>query len=269
MYLSDGKYLVVTSSQSQPAFYWKKSLESLRGRICIIDKNGFFLCQQKDTNVIQSIFYDISPPNNYIFGKGKASKLIQVNPKMEVPFPSNLGVLNPCWVLVPKYGRKVNSSLTTTWFSGLTSFVKKNWLLFRSNAILNYFSSIRVFSFYFTINNLHENPKMYFFLGWICLRKSFNGNCKNLDEICNLWQVIRVTFWRLPRLTWNEGGVSLRDQGSARRWKGWKMLLGIIMSPRLLLRPEKSSCTALYILLHSPQSITHIAAIQSRLSIQN
>ena len=95
--------------------------------------------------------------------------------------------------------------------------------------------------------------------GWTCLRKSFKGNCKNLDEICNLWQVIRVTFWRLPRLTWNEGGVSLRDQGSARRWKGWKMLLGIIMSPRLLLRPEKSSCTALYILLHLPQSTTHTA----------
>ena len=178
---------------------------------------------------------------------------------MEVPFPSNLGVLNPCWVFLPKYGRKVNSSLTTTWFSGLTSFVKKNWLLFRSKAILNYFYSIKVFSFYCTIKNVHENPQIYFFGGWTCLRKSLKGNCKNLDEICNLWQVIRVTFWRLPRLTWNEGGVSLRDQGSARRWKGWKMLLGIIMSPRLLLRPEKSSCTALYILLHLPQSTTHTA----------
>ena len=204
-----------------------------------------------------------------MFGKGKASKLIQVNPKMEVPFPSNLGVLNPCWVLVPKYGRKVNSSLTTTWSSGLTSFVKKNRLLFRSKPILNHFSSIKVFSFYCTINNLHENLQIYFFGGRTCLRKSFNGNYKNLDEICNLWQVIRVTFWRLPRLTWNEGGVSLRDQGSARRWKGWKMLLGIIMSPRLLLRPEKSSCTAFNILLHLPQSITHTAAIQCRLSIQN
>ena len=41
MYSSDGKYLVVTSSQSQPAFYWKKSFKNLRGRICIINKNGF------------------------------------------------------------------------------------------------------------------------------------------------------------------------------------------------------------------------------------
>ena len=207
MYLSDGKYLVVTSSQSQPAFYWKKSLESLMGRICIIDKNGFFLCQQKDTNVIQSIFYDISPPNNYIFGKGKASKLIQVNPKMEVPFPSNLGVLNPCWVLVPKYGRKVNSSLTTTWFSGLTSFVKKNWLLFRSNAILNYFSSIRVFSFYFTINNLHENPKMYFFWDESAWEKASTDIVKtwmrfaicgrlfaSLFGVCRDWPGMRAVF---------------------------------------------------------------------------
>ena len=52
MYSSDGKYLVVTSSQSQPAFYWKKSFENLRGRICIIDIEWFFLCQQKDTNAL-------------------------------------------------------------------------------------------------------------------------------------------------------------------------------------------------------------------------
>ena len=75
MYSSDGKYLVVTSSQSQPAFYWKKSLESLGEESASLTRMVFPLSakrHQRDT-----IYFIGHPIPKLYFWKGKG---IQVNP---------------------------------------------------------------------------------------------------------------------------------------------------------------------------------------------